>query len=165
VAAKWKLSSASPTRCTVGGAKDLMQILEVGGQPIDALLGAVRAMAGFFYPVENLKYTGELAYYRQREWRLIGNMMLNGVAVTGKPVADDVAALVSINPQFFEREVQFPSGTSKRVEQCQLYKNYLGQPLHRVFRRIIAPNQSVDEVRGLLKQRDLNVEVAILEAL
>src|SRR5438270_902 len=53
------------TRCSVGAAKDILAMLETEVQPIEALLAAARAIAGFFYPVENLQYTGELAYYRQ----------------------------------------------------------------------------------------------------
>ena len=66
------------TRCTVGAASDLISFLELETEPVESLLASVRALAGYFYPTEDFQYTGELAYYRQREWRILANMIYVG---------------------------------------------------------------------------------------
>lgn len=58
----------------VGQARQLFEVLFHRSQPVGQLLNAMRASAGFLYPTEDLSYTGTLAYYRQREWRIVSAM-------------------------------------------------------------------------------------------
>lgn len=153
------------TRCTVGAAKDILTLLETDVQPVEALLEAIRALAGFFYPVENLQYTGELAYYRQREWRIVGNMLSRGSAVTEMVTEQDVQALISLDSGFFGRQIIFPTGTHVIARQCQLYRNFLGQPIQRAIRRVIAPEKSLLQVRHVLQNSNVNAEIVSLESL
>jgi hypothetical protein len=81
---------AAATSCTVKAAADLMGYFEHGVQPIENLTAAIRALRGFFYPMENLEYTGELGYYRQHEWRIIANLVRLGISITNEPSSEDI---------------------------------------------------------------------------
>ncbi len=158
-------AAISQTRCTVAAAKDLMQVLEQDIQPIDTLLAAIRALSGYFYPVENLAHTGELAYYRQREWRVLANIIHLGRPVTQAPSEDEVSALVSLDPEFFGRELDFPTGKAKIATECQFYRSYLGKPGHRAVSRLIVPERAISKVESLLNEKGVALTVISLESL
>jgi hypothetical protein len=73
------LSGESKTPLSVGGVKALLSYLTREIQPVIKLWAAVKALSGFFYPVEDLKHTDLLGYYQQREWRILANMAKDGI--------------------------------------------------------------------------------------
>lgn len=151
------------TRCTIGAAEDLLQMLQTEIQPISALTGAIRALSGYFYPVDHEKYTGLLGYYRQREWRLLANMVRLGIPVTVPVEAADVEALLRINNEFFGREVEFPTGRKIRARECQLYRTFRDKPIIQTARKLICPITSMAEARRLLEQKGVTLEVVAME--
>lgn len=160
-----KQSNPEQTRCTIGGTADLIQYLEHGLQPIEALASAIRVLFGFFYPVENLEKTEPLYYYRQREWRIVANIILNGVALTQKPSKEEQEALQSLDPSFFGREFDFPTGRDKSASQCQFYKSHQGVEIHHTVRRLIVPEAALLEVQSMLQRKGISLTVATLESL
>lgn len=151
------------TTCTVSCARDLLEYLQAEIQPIPALTAAVRHMFGYFYPTENLSYTGPLAYYRQREWRLLANATNCGVPVT-EPVSEkDVEALTRIDPDFFSRELDFPSGRRMLASECHLYRSFRGRHALEAASRLIVPQDAADSVRRMLADADMSIEVVPIE--
>ena len=155
---------AEGTRCTVGGALDVLRYLQEEMQSTTALTSAVRALAGFFYPVRNLSFTDELGYYRQREWRILANILNEGRPVTTACTEDEVAILENLDPDFFGRVIDFPTGRQARSHQCQLYRQFQNEPFYSTIRRTIAPQKVVLEVRQLLKDRRIDIGVVSLES-
>jgi len=151
------------TRCTVGGAHDLLQMLQTGMQPISALTSSLRALSGYFYPTDHPKYTDLLGYYRQREWKLLANIIHRGVPVTVPVNEQDIEALIRIDGEFFEREVDFPSGRKKRVRECQLYKTFREAPIAHTVRKFICPQNSMTEVQRLFDARNVRLEIVAIE--
>lgn len=138
------------TRCTMGGAEDLINFLTYGGQPIEIQRNALRAISQFFYPTENLEYTGELDYYRQREWKIIGNMQQLGKELTSKLESSTINRLLDIDKGFFSKELEFRTGKSKIYEQCLLFKEYNNKRIIEYVNRIYVPNIVKDQVEKLL---------------
>jgi hypothetical protein len=156
---------AYATRCTVGGARDVVGMLEAGVQPIDSLLASIRALAGFFYPVENLTYTDQLGYYRQREWRITANLVSQGVRVTEELHRNMIEYLVESDNGFFGREMDFPTGRQSRASQCQLYSRFRGQPVYMSVRRIIVPSSASDRANALLVGKAIGIPLTSIEDL
>lgn len=119
---------AGGTRCTIGAAEDFVSVLSYQIQPPDELLNAVRALAGFFYPTEDLTYTGQLAYYRQREWRIVANMVHHGREVARDLSDEEKVMLCSIDSDFFSRRERFPTGEQRRADQCKYLTEVEGLP-------------------------------------
>lgn len=66
------------------------------------------AAASCFYPTENAEYTEQLAYYRQREWRIVhGSFTYAGNEPFVKATDAQVADLLEIDKEFFSKELTF----------------------------------------------------------
>lgn len=151
------------TRCTVGGASDLLQMLQAEMQPIPILLGAVRGISNLFYPVDNEKYTEPLGYYRQREWRLVAGVIRLGKPVTVNVESDDINALLRIDNEFFAHEMDFSDGRRMRAVECQLYKTFRGAPIVQSIRKLICPRKAMQAVHETLKRKNIELDVVALE--
>ncbi len=124
-------------------------------------------MRGFFqlfYPTHDPS-RGHLDYYRQREWRIIGDIALNGHPLMRELTQDERNFLRECNPHFFEREVDLISGPCVRVDACRLYMPPAAAHAMDLARRIICPGDSVSDVQSLLKQYDFNLPTAALSDL
>ena len=154
----------STTRCSVGGAADLISILEREIQPVEALTATIRAMFGYFYPTENLSHTTELGYYQQHEWRIVGNVVHMGAPVMTAPSEEDVQRLGQLDPAFFLRQMQFPTGNHTLASQSQYLKHCAGRDITASIRRIFCPENAVGSVERELRDRGLGIGVVALEA-
>lgn len=151
--------------CTVQAAADLMSYLEGGIQPVERLDAAIRALVGFFCSMENLTYTGDLGYYRQHEWRIIGNMIHLGVPITSEPSSEEIEHLKRLDETFFMAQIQFATGLRTRASQCQYLRSYGGKPVHHTVRRIICPTDTINEVRNVTAKYGFAPEIASIESL
>lgn len=147
------------TRSTVGGAEDLLAMLQTEIQPVSALLGSLRAVSGFFYPTENLKFNSLLDYYRQREWRIVGNSVWKGKPVCEGLTKEDEEGLLEIDTEFFKKEMAFPSGKFPIVHQCQKFSVLEGKHIIQYARRVFAPKKLVSSVEALLSEHRISVPV------
>lgn len=150
------------TRCSLGGAEDVIGMLTHGAQEVDILRNALRALSAFFYPAEDFMYTGLLAYYRQREWRFIANMTKHGHDLDRDLTDQEKANLMALDGDFFGRSMEFFSGTYRRVDQCRLFSELAGKSLVQYARRIIVPADAIAAATELLRD-SIHVPVVSLE--
>lgn len=149
----------SESRLTIGGFEDLAAILQYQTRPIAEIVAALQAISGFFYPTENLKYTEILGYYRQREWRIVANMMRHGVIVTDKPTESERQKLIELDESFFNSKSEYATGFFCKVDQCQFLRNIKGIKPIAFARRIIVPRNAIEPANALLMEYELNLEV------
>ena len=161
---KWG-SSSYETRCLVEGAGDLFSYLTEGNQSVDSLRAALQALSGFFYPTEDLRYTGLLGYYRQREWRIIASMAKDGVELTRPLDAGEKKLLLELDPEFFGEQLPFRNGAHRRVDQCKLFELIDKKPIIRYARRVIVPKVAVTRAKGILNEPGEPRVVALDEAM
>jgi len=150
------------TRCSVGGAEDLLSFLTEGNQPVINLHGALQALSGLFYPAEDLNYTNLLGYYRQREWRILANMAKDGVELTRSLDAGEMQSLLELDPEFFSEQLLFRTGIYyRRVDQCKLFEQLDGNPIIRYARRVIVPAVAVARAKEILNKSSSPPVVAL----
>ncbi len=142
--------------------KRLISCLEYGNQPIEDLLSSLRATFGYFYPTDDVKYGDLLDYYRQREWRIVGNMMLDGVAMTSRLSGHELDAINSIDPDFFERKLTYPTGEYSLAEQTLKFDRFGGRHVLETCRRIIVPSSVEQQVRQLIENSRVSLLVSTL---
>ena len=147
------------TRCNIGGAEDLINYLTHETQPIEILGNALRVLSQYFYPTENLEYNKELTYYRQREWRIIGNMMHHGKELTSKLENSTVKKLNDIDEEFFNRVLEFHTGKYKIYEQCLILREYMDKPIIHYVNRIHVPKEAKKAVETLLAKASIRIEI------
>lgn len=138
------------SRCSYGGAEDLIASLTDGGQPVNILRNALRALSAFFYPAERSTHTGFLTYYEQREWRLIANMAHLGQDIDRDLTDPEKARLTAIDSDFFSQKMKFHTGTYNRVEQCRFFSELNGKRVIQYARRVIVPSAALDQATDLL---------------
>jgi len=134
-------------------------------EPVATVLNTLVGFSGYLYPVENLTWTGELAYYRQREWRVTANMSYFGESVTQKIRDEEIETLIASDPKFFGRMQDFPNGKCLVARQCQFYRDVRGTLVHNLVRRLIVPEIAIDRAREILEHKDVVLEIATLESL
>ena len=142
--------------------QNLVAYLEKDVQPIQELLNSLRATFGYFYPTENLEYGDLLSYYRQREWRIVGSMVLDGVELTADLDHAETVAVSKIDTQFFDRELDYPTGKKRIAEQILKYPSFGGRHILETCRRIIVPASVQEQVREILRGGKIQVKVDTL---
>lgn len=142
------------TGCTVGAARDLVSFLRLQTQPISQLLASVRALSNFFYPTEDIEYNDSLSYYRQREWRIIGNMVHRGKPIDRELTEQEMTSLQDIDGDFFGRTMSFPSGEHRIVERCKYFSELESAPIWTLARRVVVPDEAFQSAETMLKGLD-----------
>jgi len=135
------------TRSSVGGAEDLLSSLTKDIQPTARLNAEIRALSGYFYPIDDLEYTSLLGYYRQREWRILGNMGLT------RPLkAHERESLLQLDAEFFKKKLKFGTGIHARIDECKVFQELDGKPIIGYARRVIVPAVAVQRAREIVNE-------------
>ena len=79
--------------------------------------------------------------------------MRHGERVSEEISENDAKALIAISEDFFNHDMKFRSGIKARVYECELYRNFMGEPIINSARRIICPENTKFDVKKLLKQK------------
>jgi hypothetical protein len=147
------------------GTDGLPAVLTEGNQPLTSLRNTFRNLSGFFYPAENLKHTGLLGYYRQREWRIAANIAQNGVLVARCPNEGEVKWLLELDQKFFGRRLKHPSTGEKFriVDGCRVFERLNRKRTLRYARRVIVPAVAVERAKEILN--DMGDRVVALESI
>ncbi|MDP2377826.1 hypothetical protein [Reyranella sp.] len=148
---------------TAGGLASILNTLTLGLHEPKVLTGTVQALASLFYSTERPD-DPFLSHYRQREWRIISNMKRRDVDLSQRVSGELRKQLVELDRQFFERELQFPSGLKPLVDECHVFRgDSAGRMALSFARRVICPAIHRTEVESLLRDGGMNVPVATME--
>jgi hypothetical protein len=122
-------------------------------------------LQGLLYPTENLSYTDELAYYRQREWRILENFAINGHWPFRKLTEDETKSLEAMDSFFVKPINHQASGGGRVIDRCRYFTDLLNKPVLDRVRRIVAPKDALADAQRLVASVGRNVEVVTLESL
>jgi hypothetical protein len=137
----------------------------IPGKPIIEIVNALIGMSGIFYPTDNLRYTGELGYYRQREWRIVSGGFVDDVATTTPASPPQIRQLLEIDSDFFSKEMEFATGRATRAERCHFMNRVGEKHITSFISRIVVPASGRDTASELLADTGLVVPVVDLEEL
>ena len=131
---------------------------------LEEFVFSVIALLSLLFPAENLTYTDELGYYRQREWRIIENFALNGVWPFRELTPDERTRLLAFDAQFFERVLDHPAA-GRVIERCRMFSELQGLAVIRRVKRFIVPAECVAAAHELVQRAGLVAPVVALETL
>ena len=136
-------------------AETVLAILTQGSeahpyQSPSTLRNAFKGLSGFFYPAERYPDDLLLQYYRQREWRIVADMYKDGKKVTMDLSDDEKKALLELDEEFYSREIEYPSGSHQRVYGCEFLRELEGRTFLNYARRVIVPDEVVDQAKQIL---------------
>jgi hypothetical protein len=123
----------------------------------------LRGLSQLFCPTHNSSYTDPLTYYRQREWRIISDIVSHGTYTFRELTEEEKGRIACVNSAFFNREIDTFTGRHKRIDQCHLYIDPSGKhPLARAT-AVIVPSATVSRTEALLTAKGFSLPVYPLE--
>jgi hypothetical protein len=115
--------------------------------PPDMLEHSLTALLSFFYPADDIERNKALAYYRQREWRIVGNLAIRGEELMRRPSTEFIGRLLEIDSEFFGREL---ASGNRRADECYVYPGIGEKRLIEMVRRIIVPDAAVERAKSIV---------------
>jgi len=101
------------------------------------------------YPTDDERENKQLAYYRQREWRIVSGVFTSNVAQSRTLNSAEKDALIDVDPSFWTREIQFENLSTRRVDEAQVINSFGGRDLAAIIRRVIVPKAVLPRVEEL----------------
>jgi hypothetical protein len=130
--------------------------------PVDELRAAMVTAFGLLYPTERLdsEQSEMLEYFRQREWRILGNAVVAGRPIDETLTDDERAEVSAISPEFFSRVVKSHGGTEYRVKDlCTVIRQIRGRPVGNLISRVLVPPECIDRVRVMIESLGYKIVV------
>lgn len=128
----------------------ILDFLNYRTAPFALMRGAIWAAQNLFYPTDDQVNDCPLSYYRQREWRIIPGMTVEGRTITRSLTESEKQRLLAIDTPFWIREIADDKGTFKRIDEAQVIDNYRGQHVTEFIRRALVPNAAYDMAHEIL---------------
>jgi hypothetical protein len=126
---------------------------------------ALTGLLSCFYPADNLRDSKALAYYRQREWRIAWNFAIRGEEVMRRPSDEVGARLLAIDPDFFGRDFETPSGQSRLAREAWILPGLAGKRVIDMANRVVVPRAACTRVQAILTRAGSPTPVACIEQL
>jgi hypothetical protein len=156
-------------------ARETLKAITLGLAPARQLSAFLEGGLNYFYPADG-RNNAALQYYRQREWRIAGNVAVRDEEMMHRPSAKMIDRLLALDPDFFGR--RFPpdeetvSNTSlhglpaqRLADWCWVFAEFDGRRALQWARRVIAPKEALDDAAALLKSAGYTLPLVSLESL
>jgi hypothetical protein len=131
-----------------------------GTTPPEMLRFALEGFLSLFYPADaEPHHGGPLAYYRQREWRIAGNVARRGVELMGLPNERLKERLLELDPDFWGRDfpkekVDFTNPSAQHFDKGQrvvdwtyVFQGIDDRQIIGAARRVIVPREALETAR------------------
>jgi hypothetical protein len=118
-----------------------------------------------FYPADDLRVSGDLAYYRQREWRIAWNFTYNGEEVMRKPSSELIDHLLGIDRDFFGKDFISNAGKRRLAEEALVYPAMGDSKVITLARRVIVPRAALAQAAGIISKFAPDVPLVCIEDL
>jgi hypothetical protein len=138
--------------------RHFLESLTYGKQPLTQLSSALRILGCFFYPTDaSLKCRlreddGRLAYYREREWRIVSDLYFGGTPLDDELPLDakrEIAAAIAGSSSPYED--QRLNGTDF-TDACKIIRTFCGESIMNSVRRIFVPKEIRSDVERLAQK-------------
>jgi hypothetical protein len=117
--------------------------------PFQLMRGALWAAESLFYPTDDFIHGEELAYYRQREWRMIPGLAADGREQMRLASSDEKSKLLDIDERFWLRELIDDRGKFLRIDEAQVLSEFQGGAISDLIERVIVPSEALEEAAEL----------------
>jgi Putative abortive phage resistance protein AbiGi, antitoxin len=128
-------------------------------QPLEQLASAIGTLSCFFYPTDASTSAietddGRLAYYREREWRVVSGFYFGGIALDEELSVKAKAEIVAIiDNSFSPYEDNCISGDSF-IHDCTLIRKFGDDSIMNSVRRILIPEELKPTVEEIAHEYD-----------
>jgi hypothetical protein len=140
--------------------RDVLSYLQFRTSPFEMMSGTLEGLFNLFCPTEPTKDRA-LIYYREREWRLIGNIARSGgQSYTNKIEEKDAKKrLIDIDRNFWTATISSGSRQFRRVDDAFAFRQFEGVHIFNKINRIIVPSIAVKRARAIIEDANLRANV------
>ncbi|MGO8869716.1 MAG: hypothetical protein ACLQME_24780 [Alphaproteobacteria bacterium] len=145
--------------------------------PPEMLSLALEGALNFFYPADadDTRENSTLKYYRQREWRIAGNIGRMGKDLMGLPPQSLIDRLLDIDPEFYGKEFPKPEVVltnpslknqvfgERLVDWVYVYQGIDDRHIVGAARRVIVPRDAIDRATKILSKHPNAPSVVAIE--
>jgi hypothetical protein len=125
--------------------RGVLDYLGYKNAPFELMRGAVQVAQALFYPTDDAIHDQQLAYYRQREWRMIPGFAAGGVGNSRTLSDPEKNTLAEIDPNFWLRELQDDKGRFRRIDEAHVIEKLGGLPIKSVVNAVLVPPRAYDD--------------------
>jgi hypothetical protein len=156
-----------------------IEAITYAATPPEMLSLALEGVMNLFYfaDADDTRESSALKYYRQREWRIAGNIGYMGEGLMGLPSKALTDRLLAVDANFFERE--FPrrgavptnpslnnrSFGNRLVDWVYVYQGIDERHIIGAARRVIVPREAMEAAQGILSKHSSPPPVIAMEEL
>ncbi|MGC3958421.1 MAG: abortive infection system antitoxin AbiGi family protein [Verrucomicrobiota bacterium] len=141
-------------------AKKVTDYLDIKPFSFEEFFYTIDAVQNLLLPTENPQHNGELAYYQQREWRIIENYAMDGERLAKDLTEEQKQELLQTSTAFFDKDFTDENGLKrKRVDFCLVYPTVAKNHVLTFATNVLVPALAVDSAKAVLKSHGINVPV------
>jgi hypothetical protein len=140
--------------------RDVLSYLQFRTSPFEMMSGTLEGLFNLFCPTEPTT-DRTLIYYREREWRLIGNIARSdGHSYTKRIEEEDAKRrLMDIDNKFWTATISSGSREFRRVDDALAFRLYEGGHIFNKINRVIVPPGAVKRARAIIEDANLRANV------
>jgi hypothetical protein len=141
----------------------LFNIMEIDERQLVTMEGAIQSLSELLYPADRSSNEEEASfnYFRQREWRLLGNFVINGKQTTQKATQELRTELINIDYDFYNKNIKFQKSHFKLIDEVQTLREPYKTNFISGIKRIYCCHHLYDEVTKLVRNK--NIVVTLLK--
>ena len=122
---------------------------------IQELYFTLQALLNLYYPTDDPRWTDLMHYYLQNEWKIVPNLAFKHTWHFLPLSPEQRAELLEMDEAFFGSDIL----GQPRVDHCSLLNTVGGMGIVDLTRRVIVPDESVEDARRIVVQRNRNIPV------
>jgi len=135
--------------------KDILSYIGYRNAPFDLMIGVLSHVQSLFYPTDDEIHDKQLEYYRQREWRLVTGLALEGKSQS-RPLTDfEKHSLLSVNNRFWSKEVSDGNVSIRRADDACIIDRFEGKHIAEAISAVVVPTEAYDEAKSVFGDKVL----------
>jgi len=141
---------------------------EIGAR-VDGLLGIIKCICSLLYPSDK-DFGGEhedLYFFRQREWRIIGGISMDGEHLDRELNKSEKNFVLSIDPAFFGKKITYADRKEQSLldgctimpsvlYEAKLDKSRKSKPVQDLVQRIIVPKTALKDAKVIAEKNNFD---------
>ncbi len=151
-----RIVKSFPVKASV--VRGVLEYLNFKAAPFDLMRGAIWAAQNLFYPTDDRVNDKLLSYYRQREWRIIPGVAVEGKTIARVATADEKEFLLSLDRQFWSRELVDDKGGFRRIDEAQVIDEFHGKHISESIQKVIVPPNTYNEAQEIFGDRVVTLD-------
>ena len=130
--------------------KHVLDYLSFQNAPFDLMRGVLNAMLSLFYPADDQINDTMLGYYRQREWRIVSGIQIDGMPMSLPLTPEESKEVGDIDHDFWDRalSIRVPASHARsfrRIDEAETISRLGKRGIADLIKSVIVPRSAVNQ--------------------